>query len=127
MSENHKFEQYKIAVDVRRLEIENFSKRSLFFWGFIVASFVGYAQMKHGFVKAVLAHFGFLASFAWYLVNRGSKYWQVVWERKVEKFEKDEVVGNLFLGLPDVKTAHPFGPAKYSVTKVTTFLSLSLQ
>jgi hypothetical protein len=122
MSEIGEFDFLKIAVDVRKFEIENFWRRSLFFWGFIVASYAGYAQSKTVLTSSVITHFGFLASFSWYLVNRGSKYWQENWEKKVENLERGL---NLFRTKEKVES-HILGAGNFSVTKITTFLSLAV-
>ncbi|HWM68436.1 MAG TPA: hypothetical protein VNO35_17725 [Steroidobacteraceae bacterium] len=34
-----------LAAEVRKFEIERFWARSIFFWGFIAAAFVAYAQL----------------------------------------------------------------------------------
>ncbi len=36
----------EMAVDVRKFEIGLFWQRSLFFWGFIAATFLAYANIK---------------------------------------------------------------------------------
>jgi hypothetical protein len=79
--------RFDVAVQTRNLEIELFWKRSVFFWGFISAAFIGYAALRQSEVRTLLACFGLVCSFAWTLVNRGSKYWQEAWETKVERFE----------------------------------------
>ena len=76
-----------IATDTRKFEIDLFWKRSLFFWGFIAAAFAGYATVKDDLLALVLACFGLVCSGIWTLSNRGSKYWQEAWERKVERIE----------------------------------------
>lgn len=78
--------KFDAALQTRNLEIDLFWKRSLFFWGFIASAFVGYAAL-HSDIRIVIACFGMVCSFAWSLLNRGSKYWQENWEQKVEKLE----------------------------------------
>jgi len=88
----------ELAVETRKLEIDLFWRRSFFFWGFISASFIAYASLykeKAIGLELVISSFGFICSFAWSLVNRGSKYWQENWERKVEQVEC-EVLGEPF-------------------------------
>jgi hypothetical protein len=41
-------ELLKLAAEARKLEIESFWRRSLFFWEFIVAAFAGYASLSKG-------------------------------------------------------------------------------
>jgi len=71
------------------LEIELFWKRALFFWGFITTALVGYsvARDKAPFVGLVFCALGVVAAEVWMLANRGSKYWQEVWEKRVERME----------------------------------------
>lgn len=84
--------RFEIALQTRNFEIDLFWKRSLFFWGFISAAFVTYAALRkiHLELGIVVACFGVVCSFAWTLLNRGSKYWQESWEQKVEKLAKIE-------------------------------------
>jgi hypothetical protein len=57
-----KTEILKYATDVRKFEIERFWQRSLFFWGFIAAAFVAYAQSGgKGELAFLVACFGFCA------------------------------------------------------------------
>ncbi len=80
---------YETAVETRKLELELFWKRSLFFWGFIASAFVGYSQLNHNsFPTLVLACFGFVCSVAWTLSNRGNKYWYETWEIKLNRIER---------------------------------------
>src|ERR1700687_4058379 len=67
---------WSLMIQTRNLEIDLFWKRSLFFWGFISAAFVGYTALRQSELRTVLACFGTVCSCAWTLVNRGSKYWQ---------------------------------------------------
>lgn len=79
----------QVGVDTRKFEIESFWKRSLFFWGFIAASFIAYASFKgiNSNYSIIISNFGFICSFCWTFVNRGSKYWQENWEQKVNASE----------------------------------------
>lgn len=87
--------RFAVSVQTRNFEIDLFWKRSLFFWGFISAAFVGYAALRQSELRILVACFGMVCSCAWSLVNRGSKYWQESWETKVERFELP-VMGPLF-------------------------------
>jgi hypothetical protein len=83
MSEDEQNEKrFDVSVQTRNLEIELFWKRSLFFWGFISAAFIGYAALRQSDLRILLACFGMVCSCAWTLVNRGSKYWQEAWENE---------------------------------------------
>ncbi|QNR65147.1 hypothetical protein IAQ67_14615 [Paenibacillus peoriae] len=69
---------------------------------------------------------GFLFSFTWYLVNRGSKFWQNNWERHVDYLE-DEVMGPLYKLVLNPKRNNFFNPlSEYplSVSKINQLLSL---
>ena len=68
--------RYEFACKARELELTLFWQRSLFFWGFIAASFVAFAQLRQSVGQSCLvATFGFVCSFVWTLANRGSKFW----------------------------------------------------
>lgn len=80
--------KYDATVRGLQFELEQFWKRSLFFWGFIGAALVALsAADKHFALQGVIASFGFVCSMVWTLGNRGSKYWFEVWQRKHEKAE----------------------------------------
>ena len=122
--EKHK-EAFEKSVQARALEIELFWKRSIFFWGFIASSFVGYAALRSRGtdLSIVVACFGMVCSVAWSLVNRGSKYWQENWETKVNNNE-DDVTGSLFKVQEGVRSKGVWLSArKYSVSKLTIALS----
>ncbi len=126
MTEEQKLiKKYEVALATRNFEIELFWKRSLFFWGFISASFVGYASLikDNESLAVLIACFGFVCSVAWGLVNRGSKYWQENWETIVADIE-DEVTGSLFKerGVNEKKSGW-LSSRKFSVSRVTIALS----
>ncbi len=117
---------FDIAHENRRLEIQLFWQRSLFFWGFVAASLVGYAQTikDHSHYSAIFAFFGLVCSIIWSRGNRGSKYWQEYWEKKVNFFQHF-ATGNIFF---DRKPTTPgffdvFEGRRASVSKLTMALS----
>jgi hypothetical protein len=114
------------GVDTRKLEIESFWKRSLFFWGFIAASFAAYSLLKksNSNFTLIIANFGFLCSFFWTCVNRGSKYWQENWEQKVNSSEKS-IIGDFFKIQEQVLTHKScwLRARKFSVSRLTIALS----
>jgi hypothetical protein len=116
--------RFDVSVQIRNLEIDLFWKRSLFFWGFISAAFVGYSAIKQPTLRSVVACFGMVCSVAWSLVNRGSKYWQESWETKVERFET-AVTGVLFAQeeSPQSHKGCWLRGRKYSVSKLAIALS----
>jgi hypothetical protein len=112
------------ATDVRKFEVERFWQRSLFFWGFIAAAFVAYAQSAgKGDLAFLVACFGLLCSVAWTLQNRGSKYWYEAWEAKVESVEKDVLGVRLFANREPVQHKGLWGARAFSVTKLAIALS----
>ena len=91
------------ALDTRKFEIELYWKRTSYFWTLISVALVGYIAVlqieKSGFANDryafIVACMGIVLSFAWYLANKGSKYWQENWENHVSLLE-DIVIGPLF-------------------------------
>lgn len=126
------------AYEQRKFEIELYWKRAAYFWTFIGASFVGYAAFLTG-TKAhltgalMMSQVGLVFSVAWYLVNRGSKYWQENWENHVSLLEND-VTGPLYKMCaardPDEarkedKWDHLWiSPQPRSVSKINTIVSI---
>jgi len=116
---------FETALATRNLEIGLFWQRSLFFWGFIGAAFVGHAALRksESNLSLVLACFGLVCSVAWSLVNRGSKYWQESWEAKVDRLE-DKVTGPLFkVEEARQKKGWWLSARRYSVSKLTIALA----
>ena len=122
---DRKRKRFEAALATRQFEIDLFWKRSLFFWGFIAASFVALATLegKQPALSLLVSGFGMVCSLGWTLANRGSKYWQEQWESKIEDVE-DEVTGPLF------KREEPLqdkgwwlSGARYSVSKLAIAVS----
>lgn len=118
--------RFQAAFQTRQFEIDLFWKRSLFFWGFIAAAFVAIGALKEQepTLALLVSGFGVVCSFAWTLVNRGSKYWQEQWESKIEKFDK-EVSGPLFT-TEEEKQDHKgwwLRGRQYSVSKIAIAVS----
>lgn len=88
------------AHDARKFEIEMYWKRAAYFWTFIGAAFVGYAAFfnatsRHAFGALLMSQVGFVFTMAWYLANRGRKFWQENWENQVNLLE-DAITGPLY-------------------------------
>jgi len=127
-------EALKHALDIRKFEIELYWKRAAYFWTLIAASFAGYfalqnveATKRNGPSIFIVACIGLMVSFAWFLVNRGSKYWQENWERHVDVLG-EHVIGPLYRttlsrdgrwGVLRIDSGFPF-----SVSRVNQIVSL---
>ena len=120
------------AYDIRKFEIEFYWKRAGYFWGFLVATFAGYFivsdktkfsdKPEYEFLVICL---GFIFSLSWYLVNRGSKYWQTNWEKIIDTIEEkiEMPLYRINLGV-QTKKIHIFKEHPYSVSNVNQIVSL---
>lgn len=128
--DSKKDEAFKHAADIRKFEIELYWKRTTYFWTLLAAIFAGYflAISKSSTGKILpflISNVGLTFSFAWYYVNRGSKYWQNNWEIQVDLLE-DNLVGPLYkTGFsPDhYEGKKIFSPYPFSVSKINQILS----
>lgn len=120
------------ALDIRKFEIELYWKRGTYFWTFIAAAFAGYALThkttdSDPWLSILFSALGLVFSFAWYLVNRGSKFWQSNWERHVDLLE-DMTLGPLYKVVAvtaDNSAGNPLtSPAQFSVSKLNQVLSV---
>jgi hypothetical protein len=114
------------AADVRKFEIELFWKRSTFFWAFSTTA-VGAYGFAHGHpgLQFAAGCFGLVCAVVWTLVNRGSKYWQLVWERKVEAAQAEAIHLDLFSkgANPKVEQSWKWGAMHFSVSALAMALS----
>lgn len=112
------------AIDIRKFEIELYWKRTTYFWALIAAIFVGFFTVCTGTgerkqdVLVILCCLGLVFSFAWVLVNKGSKYWQENWEKHVDLLE-DEHIGPLYKVYFSKDSSSPF-----SVSKINELVSI---
>lgn len=122
----------EIALDVRKFEIELYWKRATYFWTFISIIFTGYFALDIANIpnyletKFILSFIGLIFSLAWYLVNRGNKYWQINWEVHVALLE-DENIGSLFKTTLSSKNFSKSKLSKaypYSVSKINQSISI---
>jgi len=124
------------ALDIRKFEIGLYWQRATYFWTLIAATFAGHfavlsaEHMRDKYFNAyVLACVGLIFSLAWFLTNRGSKYWQENWENHVDMLE-DEITGPLYktvLHRPvkvGLLSRAIEGPAPYSVSQINQWVSL---
>lgn len=116
------------ALDIRKFEVDLYWKRATYFWAFIATAFAGYAltYKEHDpWISLLFSAFGLVFSFAWYLVNRGSKFWQNNWERHVDLLE-DMTLGPLYeVVAENVESRNVLiASGKFSVTKINQMLSV---
>jgi len=124
------------ALDIRKFEIELYWKRASYFWTLIAAAFAAYflilgAEKLYDkkFLAFVVACVGFVFTFAWLEVNRGSKKWQENWENHVDMLE-DKITGPLYKTRLSRPLDDPWfekyvtGPADMSVSKINQIVSL---
>lgn len=122
-------------LDIRKFEIELYWKRATYFWTFIAAALTAYGLsvtkdnpndniLKFQFFIICI---GIVFSLAWYLINKGSKFWQENWEKHLDLTE-DDVVGPLYKTIISKKTYssfwNPTKPYAVSVSKTNQILSL---
>ena len=128
------------ALDIRKFEIDLYWKRATYFWTFIAATLAGFIAVRAASktpqvttdLSVLLANLGLVFSFAWYCVNRGSKYWQENWEYHVDMLET-KLSGPLykvFMSRQEAKGIHESirhvltGPAPFSVSKINQLISI---
>ena len=129
-------EALRRSYEIRQFEIELYWKRAAYFWAFIGATFVSYGVFyEPGLSKEpvllVISCIGFVFSFAWVLVNKGSKFWQENWENHVDLLE-DDINGPLYktlLSRPKEKKesclkAMFVNPNQFSVSKINQLVSV---
>jgi len=122
--------------DIRKFEIELYWKRAGYFWALIAVAFAGYFAILSSqyipnklFLSFVVSSIGFVFTFAWYLVNRGSKYWQENWENHLDLLE-NEITGPLYKtvlerpGLNTLSEKLVTGPLSVSVSKINQWVSV---
>lgn len=86
------------AHDIRKFEIDLYWRRTTYFWTLIAATFVGFFAIqategigcsdKH-ILSFVVSNLGFIFSLGWFLINKGSKFWQQNWETQVDTLERE--------------------------------------
>lgn len=118
------------ALDIRKFEVELYWKRAAYFWAFIGAAFAGYALTyktaadHEPWLSLIFSALGMVFSFAWYLVNRGGKFWQNNWEQHVDLLE-DMTIGPLYKVVAVQSESNPLtASGQFSVTKINQMLSL---
>ncbi|MEJ0010770.1 MAG: hypothetical protein WDN72_10050 [Alphaproteobacteria bacterium] len=71
----------KYALDTRKFEIGLYWRRATYFWTLIAAAFAGYFAILSAehlpdshYLAFIIGCIGLFFTWAWFLVNRGSKY-----------------------------------------------------
>jgi len=126
----------ELALDIRKFEIGLYWQRAAYFWALIAAAFAGYFAILSAdkladkeYLAYIVSCIGLIFTWAWYLVNRGSKYWQENWENHVDMLEND-VVGPLYktvLHRPEKRQLfeqYVLGPQAISVSKINLIVSI---
>jgi len=122
-----------LALDIRKFEIGLYWQRAAYCWALIAAAFAGYFAVLAAekltdryYLAFVIGCIGLVFTWAWYLINRGSKFWQENWENHVDLLE-DASVGPLYktiLHRPGNMTRSPVGPLPVSVSQVNLAVSI---
>lgn len=81
-------EAYRVAKEVRNLEIGLFWQRSNYFLVLNTAIAVGFFSLRNAKYEWPLAAFGLVIAALWILVNLGGKFWQCRWEHRLRVVEK---------------------------------------
>lgn len=122
-------------LDIRKFEIELYWKRATYFWTFIAAAFTAYGLVLNSSnnseqlteFKFLIICLGIVFSFAWFLANKASKYWQENWEKHLDLTE-DDVIGPLYKTVINKNTYSSFWPPTkayaVSVSKINQILSM---
>src|ERR1039458_6808242 len=132
-------EALKHALDIRKFEIGLYWQRAAYFWTLITVALAGYFAILSAehlkdreYLAYIVSCIGGLFTWAWVLVNKGSKLWQENWENHVDMLE-DEIIGPLYKTLlyrPDAKKLREkmerllIGPAFISVSKINQWVSI---
>jgi hypothetical protein len=124
------------ALDIRKFEIELYWKRATYFWALITVAFAGFFSVlasenieEKAFYAFVIGVIGFVFTWAWFLANKGSKFWQENWENHVDMLE-DNITGPLYKTVLHRPNGEPkfydyiTRPAKISVSRVNQWVSL---
>jgi hypothetical protein len=116
------------AAENRRAEISLLWARSSFFWAFLaiaIASFGSAIHFEHRTIALIVACFAAVCSLCWTLANRAGKYWQEVWEKKVERIEQ-EALGQILFSRksnPDIPESWFWGAKQYSPSRLAIAVS----
>lgn len=116
------YKAYEKAWDARKFEIDNYWKRTTYFWAFQITSFTGYLAVlnsssynqepsKNPQVLYLIISIGIITSLSWSLINIGSKFWQRHWEKYLDVLE-DKITGPLYKTIYAYKSTRTFSVSK---------------
>lgn len=120
---------YKEILELRKFEIENFWKRTLFFWGTIAIVLAGYFKADLNDKYLVFISFlGIIYNTIFSMSIRGSKFWQEHWETMAVVYENSLNFSLLKKGTSQIidnknKSSLITYPYRFSVSKLTMLLS----
>lgn len=119
------------AEIVRDLELDLYWRRAAYFWAFSAAAFAGYfglasATEAKSELLVVASCLGTVFSWAWYLANRGGKYWQTNWEQHIDVLEDiaNRPIYKMNLHVAGRARWNPLAAYPWSVSKLNLLLSL---
>lgn len=73
------------AINFRDFEIKLSWERTKYFSAIVVAIFVAYySSRSNPLLRMIFPSLGYVSTFIWLCLNRGSKFWQENWEKHIE-------------------------------------------
>jgi hypothetical protein len=124
-----KKEYKKYLFEYHKMEIDMYWKRSTFYWTIIGAIFAGYFLISGSIndntrLKLLVESLGVIVSLSWYLVFRGSKFWDIHWINKIQEIKNN----NLLDIVKEEKQSYGkifnlFRPFPFAITKINLILS----
>ncbi len=114
-------EAFEKAHEIRRFEINLYWERNKYMYVIVGAIFLGAFKDVEGAktMPLFLSFVGMIVTFAWVLINKGSKFWIQNWDSHVEMLE-DEITGDLYK-VNNIKDIRENG---WSVSRVNIYLSI---
>lgn len=120
--------RFELSNETRKFEIDLLWRRAAYFWAFIASAFAafGLAVANDELGLALLSGvFGLVSSLGWTVVNRGSRFWFLVWEKRTKDNEA-AVVGDVEFFRdtnPDEISDGWFGGTRFSVSRTAIAFS----
>jgi hypothetical protein len=116
------------AAENRRSEISLLWARSSFFCAFLAIAIGSYGaafHSNHRTLALIIACFAAICSLCWTLANRAGKYWQEIWESKVETLEREALSTPIFNRQtnPKIPESWFWGAKQYSPSRLAAAVS----